>query len=144
MRPATALREDALFVRHFDPEAAWRAGGAAPVCIMGNRRDERVLEFCEGMMDIAAALFNVSGKELRRSGRTSLGVTRVRQIAMYVCHVVLGLTMAEVGRGFGRDRTTVLYACHQIEDLRDDLDFDRIVSTVERVANAAFGERGDL
>jgi chromosomal replication initiation ATPase DnaA len=90
------------------------------------------------MIDIAAALFNVSGKDLRRAGRTALDVSRVRQITMYVAHVVLRLTQSEVGRGFGRDRTTVLHACHTIEDFRDDAEFDRIVSMVERIAQAAF------
>lgn len=98
---------------------------------------ERKIELCECMIDIAAALFNVSGKELRQSGRSGLGVSRVRQIAMYVTHVVLGLSMNEVGIGFGRDRTTVLHACHLIEDMRDDADFDAIVVMTERVAHAA-------
>ncbi|MBD0415925.1 chromosomal replication initiator DnaA [Tianweitania sp. Rool2] len=83
-------------------------------------------------------MFSVSSKELRRTGRTSLDVSRVRQIAMYVAHVVLGLKMNDIGKGFGRDRTTVIYACHIIEDLRDDIEFDRVVATVERVMKAAF------
>jgi chromosomal replication initiation ATPase DnaA len=93
------------------------------------------------MLDIAAALFNVSGRELRRAGRTTLDVARVRQVGMYVAHVTLGLSMAEVGKGFGRDRTTVLHACHVIEDMRDDDDFDHIVGTTERIAKAAFRGR---
>jgi chromosomal replication initiation ATPase DnaA len=93
------------------------------------------------MIDIAAALFNVSSKELRRTGRTAQEVARVRQIAMYVAHVTLGIPQGEVGRGFGRDRTTVLHACHLIEDLRDDAEFDRIVAVAERIALAAFGAR---
>lgn len=109
---------------------------SAPV--IGGSPDERALTLCEGMLDIASALFSVSGKELRRPGRTNLGVARVRQIAMYVAHVGLELSMSEVGRGFGRDRTTVLHACHLVEDLRDDGDFDRMVSITERVARAAF------
>ncbi|WP_311029210.1 helix-turn-helix domain-containing protein [Mesorhizobium koreense] len=105
---------------------------------------DRAVEWCDCLIDIASALFNVSGKELRRPGRSTLDITRVRQIAMYVGHVVLRLTMADVGRGFGRDRTTVLYACHLVEDMRDDADFDRIVATMERVAGAAFRERGTI
>lgn len=99
------------------------------------------LEICEGLLDVAAALFNVSGKELRQSGRSSKPIARVRQIAMYAAHCALGLTMTDVGMGFGRDRTTVLHACHLIEDMRDDIEFDRIVTTFERVAVAAFGNR---
>ena len=98
---------------------------------------ERNVGICDCMIDIAAALFNVSGRELRQPGRTCTSVARVRQIAMYVTHVVMGLTMSEVGRGFGRDRTTVLHACHLIEDMRDDADFDALVLMTERVARAA-------
>ena len=105
------------------------------------RREERIMEVCEAMIDICAALYNVSSKELRQVGRTGTGVARVRQIAMYVTHVTLGITMQEVGRGFARDRTTVRHACHLIEDLRDDEDFDRAVMTTERVALAAFRGR---
>ncbi len=103
---------------------------------------DRTSVACDGVIDIAAALFNVSGKELREPGRSVLSVSRVRQIAMYVAHVELGLTMRDVGDGFGRDRTTVLHACHQIEDLRDDADFDAIVARVERVVTTVFVREG--
>lgn len=102
-------------------------------------RQDRAATTCDGVIDIAAALFNVSGRELRQPGRCVVGIARVRQIAMYIAHVTLGLSMREVGDGFGRDRTTVLYACHQIEDMRDDEEFDGIVATAERVVRAAFG-----
>jgi chromosomal replication initiation ATPase DnaA len=119
----------------------------------GNRRsaakphgmkEDRAVEWCDCLIDIAAALFSVSGRELRRPGRSTLDVARVRQIAMYVGHVVLRLSMSDVGRGFGRDRTTVLYACHLVEDMRDDTDFDRIVATMERLVGAVFRERGTI
>ncbi|WP_244468080.1 helix-turn-helix domain-containing protein [Nitratireductor soli] len=100
--------------------------------------EERVAEVCECVLDIVAALFNVSGRELRETGRSSTSVTRVRQIGMYAAHVTLGLNMAEVGRGFGRDRTTVQYACHLVEDMRDDEDFDSVVNMTERVVAVAF------
>lgn len=102
------------------------------------RRDELTLEMCECLIDVTSALFSVPSKDLRKSGRTALPVSRVRQIAMYVAHVVLRLTMSEVGLGFGRDRTTVLHACQVVEDMRDDADFDNIVLVTERIAFAAF------
>lgn len=105
------------------------------------RRDEVTLEICESLIDIVSALFSVPSKELRKSGRTPVPVSRVRQIAMYVAHVVLRLTMGDVGLGFGRDRTTVLYACHVIEDMRDDPDFDHVVSVIEQVVFAVFRGR---
>lgn len=115
-----------------------RAGMARRTVARGMSRDE-VCAICDGVIDIAAALFNVSGRELRHPGRTILEISRVRQVAMYVAHVSLSLSMRDVGIGFGRDRTTVLHACHTIEDLRDDAEFDSIVATVERVICAAFG-----
>jgi len=118
-----------------------RPGGATTCPNFDGRRGERVMEVCEAMIDICAALYNVSSKELRQTGRTAADVSRVRQIAMYVTHVTLGVSMPEVGRGFARDRTTVRHACHLIEDMRDDVDFDRAVMTAERVAAAAFKGR---
>lgn len=103
-------------------------------------KDERVTDICECVIDIVAAFFNVSGRELRQPGRCVTTVARVRQIGMYVAHVVLQLSMSEVGRGFGRDRKTVQYACHLVEDMRDDEEFDQIVHMVERVTAAAFGQ----
>lgn len=122
-------------------QARVREASPFHVLAIGKRREERLLDVCEGMIDIAAALFNVSGRDLRRAGRSHAEIVRVRQIAMYVAHVALGLSMKDVGRGFGRDRTTVAYACHAVEDLRDDEDYDRLVATIEKVALAAFRNR---
>ncbi len=105
------------------------------------RKEEISLDLCESMIDIAAALFNISSKDIRRTGRSRLPTTRVRQVAMYVAHVALGLTMTEVGRGFGRDRKTVQLACHTVEDMRDDAEFDQLVAQTERVALVALRNR---
>ena len=138
-RAATGLRVD-------DGGAGTPCGEPppGPSTPLSKAADEQALDICEGLIDIAAALFNVSSKELRRPGRTNLGVARVRQIAMYVAHCVLQLSMSEVGRGFGRDRTTVLHACHLIEDMRDDEDFERMVVLTEKIALAAFRSRRGL
>ncbi|GAA4109106.1 helix-turn-helix domain-containing protein [Aminobacter aganoensis] len=120
--------------------AAAREERSAEELIAGRRRDQ-VVERCDAMIDLMAALFGVPSREIRRVGRTGNDISRLRQIAMYVAHVVFRLSMREVGRGFGRDRTTVLYACHTVEDLRDDAEFDRIVALAERVAIAAFRDR---
>ncbi len=107
-----------------------------------NGRREGAAILCDCVLDIASAMFNVSGRQLRDSGRSTLDVSRIRQIAMYVCHVVFGLKMSEIGNAFGRDRTTVVHACHVIEDLRDDQEFDEIVSAFERIASAALKYHG--
>ncbi|MCO5136258.1 MULTISPECIES: helix-turn-helix domain-containing protein [unclassified Shinella] len=76
----------------------------------------------------------------RRDSRRS--ACHVRQIAMYVCHVVLRLPQADIGAAFGRDRTTVGHACNVVEDRRDNAAFDAFVSAVERVVQSVFGPAG--
>jgi chromosomal replication initiation ATPase DnaA len=117
---------------------------AAPRQRLARRRAERAIELCDSLIDITSALFGIPSKELRQTGRPCLEVARIRQLAMYVAHVTLRLSMKEVGVGFGRDRTTVLHACHLIEDLRDDVEFDRMVVMTERIASAAFRNRLEM
>ncbi|MEK1890819.1 MAG: helix-turn-helix domain-containing protein [Phyllobacterium sp.] len=106
--------------------------------------DERLLQVCDGLIDILSTFFNVSGRELRSHSRCERPVARVRQIGMYVAHVTLALTMSEVGLAFGRDRSTVNNACHLIEDMREELEFDRIVQTIENVVKVAFMRDGTV
>ncbi len=88
---------------------------------------------CRIVLLITREMAQVAGdrvtlKERRRS------VSHFRQIAMYVCHVTLQLSLSEIGAAFGRDRTTVAYSCRVIEDRRDDRAFDEFVASVERLA----------
>ncbi len=124
-----------------EPVAGEGVRAAKPCRSQAMTQSEHKIELCECILDITAAMFNVSGRELRKPGRSTLDVSRARQIAMYTCHVSLGLHMTDVGAGFGRDRTTVMHACHTVEDLRDDKDFDAVVSAFERIAVAAFKYR---
>ena len=57
-------------------------------------------------------------------GRGSPAEARARQVAMYLLRASLGMSLSRVARAFSRDRSTVSHACHVIEDLRDDPDFD--------------------
>jgi hypothetical protein len=76
----------------------------------------------------------------RRDGRRS--TSHVRQVAMYICHVVLSLSLSDIGTAFGRDRTTVGHACNRVEDRRDDASFDAFVASIERAVLAVFGPSG--
>lgn len=104
--------------------------------------DERLFQVCDGVVDILSTFFNVSGRDLRSNSRCGRPVARVRQIGMYVAHVTLAMTMSEVGRAFGRDRSTVNHACHMIEDMREELEFDRIIQTIENIVRTAFVRDG--
>lgn len=66
----------------------------------------------------------------------------VRQIAMYLSHVVLSVPYRTIARAFGRDRTTVMHACAVVEDRRDDAGYDRFVERCERCVEAVFAPGG--
>jgi chromosomal replication initiation ATPase DnaA len=104
-------------------------------------REDAIVELCDCVIDLAAAFYGVCGKELRQPGRSRTEIARIRQIAMYVAHTVLDMSMAEVGRGFGRDRTTVLHAVHLVEDLRDDPEFEAILARTEHIAKTVLRGR---
>lgn len=79
-----------------------------------------------------AAVFTVPMVELRAQTRSRARTAFARQVAMYLAHVVCGLSLTEVGALFGRDRTTVSHACAVVEDRRDDPGFDCLMEHLER------------
>lgn len=123
-----------------DVAAGARTDPGPPVPSSLGRRfgEAEAVMLCDDLIDLLSVFFNVSGRQLRSPSRTATPVARVRQIGMYVAHVSLGLRMSWVGTGFGRNKSTVVHACHTVEDMRDDEDFDAIVARVERLAAIAF------
>lgn len=78
-----------------------------------------------------ATTFQIPLRELRARTRRKAPVAFARQVAMYLAHVAYGLTLTQVGALFGRDRTTVAYACRIVEDCRDDCVFDIFLDHLE-------------
>lgn len=95
-------------------------------------------EEAEGVCAIAGGVVTiVVGQKLPSpQDRRSRASAFARQVAMYLAHVGFGLSMAEVGKAFGRDRTTVVHACHLIEDRRDERRFDDLLDHLEQAAVA--------
>lgn len=84
--------------------------------------------------------FNVSVDELVSAQRGSSAACHARQVAMYLTHVVFGVTLTGVGDEFGRDRSTVSHACRKVEWSRDDVAFDQLLSRLEWQLRAATGK----
>jgi len=84
-----------------------------------------------------AELTGVGLTEICGTDRGSPGTAVARQLAMYLCHLVLSMSRNEVGRAFGRDRTTVSHAIHRIEDLREDSEFERQLLWLEATLRRA-------
>lgn len=108
-------------------------------------RTEWAMQQGDAVIDLISAIFGVDGRDLRTPDRVGLQVGRVRQVAMYIAHVTMQLTLTEVGMVFSHDRTTATHACHRIEDLRDEPEFDALIDCVERtVAYTLRADRGNL
>lgn len=97
---------------------------------------------CDQVIALVARQKNVPLAMLKNERRNRLPIARARQLAMYLSHVVLGRTLAEIGEAFGRDRTTVSYACALIEDMRDDKQFDDEVTGLEQQIEARMAGTG--
>ena len=59
-------------------------------------------------------------------------VAAARQLVMYLVHVLLGRRQEEVGLLFGRERTTVSYACRMMEERRDCPEVEAEIISIER------------
>lgn len=89
---------------------------------------------CHIVSSITKEMAYVAGDRVAFHKERRRPYSHFRQIAMYVCHVTLQLSLSEIGQAFGRDRTTVAYSCRVIEDRRDDRSFDEFIASVERLA----------
>ena len=127
--PAAALRPA--------PVAARDLARTAPAARRRpSRRDEDLAASrCRCVEAVVAQSFNLTRADLRATSRGEAPVAFARQVAMYVAHVWLGLSLSEVGRRFDRDRTTVAHACRVVEDRRDDPRVDRVVAAIESAAD---------
>ena len=83
------------------------------------------------VMDLVALTTGVAAQDIRLNTRGTAKAARARQVAMYLTYVAWGWKMARVGAAFGRDRTTAGYACKLVEDLRDNVGFDRMLEQLE-------------
>lgn len=121
-------RNIANLPRSLAPDRRWpgnRTGAEPPRATLGDAA------CCRLAARLAASHYDVPLTEVvarRRSPRLS---TRARHVAMYLAHVTYGLSLVSVGQGFARDRTTAAYACHMVEDARDDPAFDAALAGLE-------------
>lgn len=104
------------------------------------RRSGQTVAAAAGRVHIVVALvcgaFDLTPGQIHRGTRGAARVAFGRQVAMYIAHIWLGLSMSEVGRRFGRDRTTVAHACRLVEDRRDDPVLDATLAVIETAAAA--------
>lgn len=83
------------------------------------------------VLGLTSQTFGVPRADLLAKSRSQTEIAFARQVAMYLVHVVFGQSFRDTGDAFGRERTTVAYACSLVEDKRDDAEFDRRLDEME-------------
>jgi len=96
--------------------------------------DVRASELCERTVCLA---LDVPLASIRARTRQKAEIALARQIAMYLCHTIFSIPLAEVGIQFGRDRSTVSHACCVVEDKRDNVTFDLMLCQLEALLGVA-------
>ncbi len=82
-------------------------------------------------IEVMAEAYDIPLSRLTMATRQRASVALARQIAMYLAHVIGQMSLREVAKEFDREVSTVSYACHVIEDKRDNELFDDQVSLLE-------------
>lgn len=85
----------------------------------------------------ASYALGIPATDIIERGRGSARTAFARHVAMYLCHVGSELSLTRVAGAFDRDRSTVAYACHLIEDRREEPQFDLWISSLETMMRAA-------
>lgn len=86
------------------------------------------------IQDVVAKYFNINKKDLKSSKRSN-DIAYPRQIAMYLCREVAGLSFPKIGEEFGkRDHTTVMHGCNKIEkEIKEITNTKLIVESVKKI-----------
>lgn len=103
-----------------------------------------VRTICRIVRQVTAEMLMLASDRVQMRRDRRRANCHIRQIAMYVCHVSLGISLSDIGQAFGRDRTTVSHACGVVEDRRDDPAFDDFVSALERISISVFAQSGAI
>ncbi|MFC3164990.1 helix-turn-helix domain-containing protein [Ciceribacter thiooxidans] len=93
---------------------------------------------CMMVRQVVAELLAFAGDEGRAGRDRRRSVQHIRQISMYVSHVVLQIPMQHVAIAFGADRSTVSHACRTVEERRENRAYDDFVGAAERLTASFF------
>ena len=84
-------------------------------------------------MRVAADAYGVFRPLILMPRRGSPMIAAARQVAMYLANCTAGVPVARLAGAFKRDVSTITHDIRKIEDMRDDPDFDEMISHLEAV-----------
>ncbi len=85
------------------------------------------------IMEVVSRFYHITVEDMK-SNRRNKEISNPRQIAMYLCRVLLNMTLPQIGQEFGnRDHTTVIHACNKItNDLTKSDALNRDVEEIKK------------
>lgn len=85
------------------------------------------------IIDIVARYYDLRPEEFK-SQKRNRSISYPRQIAMYLCRDIIGMSLPKIGLEFGgRDHTTVIHAITKIEeDIASNMEIKRTVEELKR------------
>lgn len=85
------------------------------------------------IIDATAAYYSLSAEDLTGSSRRR-EITVPRQVAMFLCREMTGMSLPQIGQAFGnRDHTTVLYSCNTVAaGIKDSVNMANLVDDIRR------------
>jgi hypothetical protein len=86
---------------------------------------------------VASYAMGVTEADLLDAGQRNAAVTLARQVAMYLSHVGLGMSLGRAALAMGCDRSTISTACQKVEDRREEHGFDAWLGALEETVRAA-------
>ncbi|MBL6938739.1 MAG: chromosomal replication initiator DnaA [Alphaproteobacteria bacterium] len=89
------------------------------------------------VLTLVASIYDVPVGELLRVTRGSTRAVAARQVAIYLSHTVLAMTLADLSRAFGRRPSTTLHAVRRVEAMREDAKIDTTISWLESLLRDA-------
>ncbi|KKB11631.1 hypothetical protein VE25_11625 [Devosia geojensis] len=119
------------------------AGTSKPVASLTPPPQPRSDWQCELILHVVSKTYDVPPYLILHPKRCMATTARARQLSMYLTHVLLGRQFKDVAQVFGRDRTTVSYACAKVEDMRDDPGFENELADLERQIVGVLERRED-
>ena len=82
----------------------------------------------ERIIEEVARIFEVTAADIK-SPKRAAQISQARQVAMYVVREVTNLSYEEIGKEFGRDHSTAIYAVQQVErNMKNRSDFRNTVN----------------
>ena len=86
------------------------------------------------ILDIVCRYYQLTKEDINGSSRVK-AIAMARQIAMYLCREMTDLSLPKIGELFGRDHTTVMYACKKVSEMMRERHYvyNQVTEMIERI-----------